>query len=114
MRFLYLFFFQAEDGIRDIGVTGVQTCALPICGRQGCAPGPDPAKRAEVELPPGSELGRPAGNEERRRDAEVRHQIGRASCRERVYISVVAVLLKKNATSTMLLTLLASTVIIIH
>ena len=23
-------FFQAEDGIRDIGVTGVQTCALPI------------------------------------------------------------------------------------
>src|SRR3712207_4836332 len=28
-------FFQAEDGIRDIGVTGVQTCALPICGRSG-------------------------------------------------------------------------------
>src|SRR3712207_3612907 len=27
----YTFFFQAEDGIRDIGVTGVQTCALPIC-----------------------------------------------------------------------------------
>src|SRR5258707_1013936 len=27
------FFFQAEDGIRDIGVTGVQTCALPISGR---------------------------------------------------------------------------------
>src|SRR3712207_5119625 len=27
--FIY-FFFQAEDGIRDIGVTGVQTCALPI------------------------------------------------------------------------------------
>src|SRR3712207_7081126 len=26
----YCFFFQAEDGIRDIGVTGVQTCALPI------------------------------------------------------------------------------------
>ena len=24
------FFFQAEDGIRDIGMTGVQTCALPI------------------------------------------------------------------------------------
>src|SRR3712207_8996595 len=28
---LLFFFFQAEDGIRDIGVTGVQTCALPIC-----------------------------------------------------------------------------------
>src|SRR2546430_8302409 len=25
------FFFQAEDGIRDLTVTGVQTCALPIC-----------------------------------------------------------------------------------
>src|SRR5215203_6886886 len=29
----FFFFFQAEDGIRDIGVTGVQTCALPICSR---------------------------------------------------------------------------------
>src|SRR3712207_8568804 len=27
---ILFFFFQAEDGIRDIGVTGVQTCALPI------------------------------------------------------------------------------------
>src|SRR6476620_80420 len=27
---IVFFFFQAEDGIRDIGVTGVQTCALPI------------------------------------------------------------------------------------
>src|SRR2546430_10089154 len=26
-----MFFFQAEDGIRDLTVTGVQTCALPIC-----------------------------------------------------------------------------------
>src|SRR3712207_8684692 len=30
MIFISFFFFQAEDGIRDIGVTGVQTCALPI------------------------------------------------------------------------------------
>src|SRR5207248_6434865 len=29
-RFSYFFFFQAEDGIRDRTVTGVQTCALPI------------------------------------------------------------------------------------
>src|SRR5438094_7474440 len=28
------FFFQAEDGIRDRTVTGVQTCALPICFRE--------------------------------------------------------------------------------
>src|SRR5712664_1999762 len=27
----HLFFFHAEDGIRDLIVTGVQTCALPIC-----------------------------------------------------------------------------------
>src|SRR2546422_2948785 len=27
---VYFFFFQAEDGIRDVAVTGVQTCALPI------------------------------------------------------------------------------------
>src|SRR5256885_12044363 len=27
----FYFFFQAEDGIRDYKVTGVQTCALPIC-----------------------------------------------------------------------------------
>src|SRR5437773_5240332 len=32
MRFfmIFVFFFQAEDGIRDRDVTGVQTCALPI------------------------------------------------------------------------------------
>src|SRR5690625_5346411 len=30
MSFMYFFFFQAEDGIRDGHVTGVQTCALPI------------------------------------------------------------------------------------
>src|SRR5207237_2136110 len=31
--FDFCFFFQAEDGIRDSSVTGVQTCALPICTR---------------------------------------------------------------------------------
>src|SRR5207302_3307517 len=30
--FFFFFFFQAEDGIRDFHVTGVQTCALPIFG----------------------------------------------------------------------------------
>src|SRR5436190_14458333 len=35
---LFLFFFQAEDGIRDHCVTGVQTCALPISGRQAILP----------------------------------------------------------------------------
>src|SRR2546429_1225074 len=36
----FSFFFQAEDGIRDVAVTGVQTCALPIS-----------ANRAELDLP---------------------------------------------------------------
>src|SRR5258706_10742142 len=31
---LFFFFFQAEDGIRDWSVTGVQTCALPISGKR--------------------------------------------------------------------------------
>src|SRR2546430_17148933 len=41
------FFFQAEDGIRYLTVTGVQTCALPICDR------PRVGKRA-VPAPPAS------------------------------------------------------------
>src|SRR2546427_2701835 len=32
ISFVVFFFFQAEDGIRDLTVTGVQTCALPILG----------------------------------------------------------------------------------
>src|SRR5208282_5058925 len=39
---LVFFFFQAEDGIRDATVTGVQTCALPI---SGCRPGRGRADR---------------------------------------------------------------------
>src|SRR5438105_5256999 len=45
--FVFFFFFQAEDGIRDPLVTGVQTCALPIClrhaGDQGGAGPAEPA-----------------------------------------------------------------------
>src|SRR3989475_6363984 len=33
--FVFFFFFQAEDGIRDLTVTGVQTCALPISASGG-------------------------------------------------------------------------------
>src|SRR5205823_9902511 len=35
--FFFFFFFQAEDGIRDKLVTGVQTCALPISEPRGTA-----------------------------------------------------------------------------
>src|SRR3989449_5051129 len=37
---VFFFFFQAEDGIRDVAVTGVQTCALPILGRDNRPSGP--------------------------------------------------------------------------
>src|SRR5256885_9687467 len=40
----FFFFFQAEDGIRDYKVTGVQTCALPICSR-GRSGGPRRRRR---------------------------------------------------------------------
>src|SRR2546426_4846680 len=40
LAILFFFFFQAEDGIRDYKVTGVQTCALPILSRGGRDRGP--------------------------------------------------------------------------
>src|SRR2546422_9556861 len=39
----FFFFFQAEDGIRDVAVTGVQTCALPI------SPLPAPARAGDAD-----------------------------------------------------------------
>src|SRR5690606_40893756 len=94
------FFFQAEDGIRDFHVTGVQTCALPIYTapfeplvREGRLHGRGSSEakgqvmahvwavRAHLES---TGRGAPAGGESeaarRRRGGE----IGRASCRERV------------------------------
>src|SRR5258706_8217733 len=51
---LIFFFFQAEDGIRDWSVTGVQTCALPICQflnrRRACLANVVSADRDRVEL----------------------------------------------------------------
>src|SRR2546427_5199343 len=51
------FFFQAEDGIRDLTVTGVQTCALPIsrsAERSARAAGPRPGVQSlEDRRPPG-------------------------------------------------------------
>src|SRR5687767_15266618 len=39
--FYVFFFFQAEDGIRDKLVTGVQTCALPICAASAFSMSPE-------------------------------------------------------------------------
>src|SRR3712207_4225119 len=48
------FFFQAEDGIRDIGVTGVQTCALPIFDG-GISPRAIPGHEKAVYITTGDE-----------------------------------------------------------
>src|SRR2546430_4491058 len=88
--FVFFFFFQAEDGIRDLTVTGVQTCALPIWVLQqalGTAGLTGRHRWRQVDEP-------------LRVDGETRHhfeggegvfladghvaEIGRASCRERV------------------------------
>src|SRR5204863_1160022 len=86
------FFFHAEDGIRDLYVTGVQTCALPIStgateatAATGTATRCRTARRTWTDTAGATGGGAAAGAELLRH-----HQIGRASCRERVEISVVA------------------------
>src|SRR6266511_4626334 len=64
---LFFFFFQAEDGIRDFHVTGVQTCALPISAEHVTATG-DLAAR--IESTGDDEVGR--RSEERRVGKECR------------------------------------------
>src|SRR5690606_41038460 len=52
--FFFFFFFQAEDGIRDFHVTGVQTCALPISRRRTAGDGRNQCTRsgARADSPP--------------------------------------------------------------
>src|SRR3712207_7189124 len=70
--FVFFFFFQAEDGIRDIGVTGVQTCALPICSHELLVARP-PLERDRALARLGHELVRvEARSEERRVGKECR------------------------------------------
>src|SRR5206468_8165724 len=95
----FIFFFQAEDGIRDLIVTGVQTCALPISapGQSSCRP------PATIRPGAGRRVVRPvhASQQARcRRPGPPRPEIGRASCRERVEISVAAVAIKKKKETT--------------
>src|SRR5437762_13231818 len=92
MKVLCFFFFQAEDGIRDTSVTGVQTCALPISQRPGAvinARAGIPAAR-EQALSPRSDTAHDRNS--RVCWISCRIQIGRASCRERaslVYLTAI-------------------------
>src|SRR5688572_31341824 len=82
-RVYLFFFFQAEDGIRDLTVTGVQTCALPIYARD--QRGRDahrvsglhrdvrlPARTREPRFVAGEDLRRAVRSEERRVGKECR------------------------------------------
>src|SRR5438445_11132718 len=71
----FFFFFQAEDGIRDIGVTGVQTCALPISRSPPPAPQApqrSPSWRGSGAARSSFQCGRSARSEERRVGKECR------------------------------------------
>src|SRR2546421_4874852 len=77
------FFFQAEDGIRDLIVTGVQTCALPISSRR---------RHTRSDRDWSSDVCSSDRSEEHTSELQSRSdlvcrlllEIGRASCRERV------------------------------
>src|SRR5688572_32246317 len=76
---LYLiFFFQAEDSIRDLTVTGVQTCALPICGHR--SPG-HAADQPPID-PRRHPLSLDAAPKRMTVPFELFVEIGRASCRK--------------------------------
>src|SRR5690606_40813117 len=91
------FFFQAEDGIRDFHVTGVQTCALPICPRSAEPCGVKLTVKApkvqKTRTPIAGSQGRtpiktgpenPDERDPKRVGGDgTGDQIGRASCRER-------------------------------
>src|SRR5260370_15152052 len=87
----FFFFFQAEDGIRDSSVTGVQTCALPILPRMAQSGRFDYFETPEMQairLPFGDgdlvmEVLLPAKSSSLGA-LETALKIGRASCRERV------------------------------
>src|SRR5699024_11611391 len=88
------FIFQAEDGIRYRNVTGVQTCALPILRSLFFIQIIISIIMTEKSINDHHEIMICMKNKDRTKAASImrenwlRTEIGRASCRERVYISV--------------------------
>src|SRR2546430_12483843 len=89
--YLVLFFFQAEDGIRDLTVTGVQTCALPISRSQFSSQRPAQSHPSVYATWQACTHFRSRPPQRRRRPLRPERgntastiEIGRASCRERV------------------------------
>src|SRR2546423_10121462 len=83
---VFIFFFQAEDGIRDKLVTGVQTCALPILVADSGEDGPAGFGGQHLRRKDSREIPREIFDE----------KIGRAACRGRGENLVVAVFFKKK------------------
>src|SRR5262249_57683636 len=75
-------FFQAEDGIRDWSVTGVQTCALPIWTSTAATIGSKPSLSSFISwLPTASRSGAASGTLPRRRRSEERRVGKERRCR---------------------------------
>src|SRR5699024_11658045 len=95
LNFYYDFCFQAEDGIRDRNVTGVQTCALPILLLEAQRRGYELhyMEMADLYLINGEARARTRTlSVEQNYDKwyEFTGEIGRASCRERVSVRSIA------------------------
>src|SRR5688500_19807960 len=89
----FFFFFQAEDGIRDYKVTGVQTCALPIC-----LPSHSPLSSGSVSLMSSENVSiTQTATSPRTLTRELGvFEIGRASCRERGERTEVGKLIRRK------------------
>src|SRR5437879_9284211 len=94
MFLLFFFFFQAEDGIRDTSVTGVQTCALPISRASPL----DKVYIRTSDQRKQLDVGECESTPDKRASLteQFAGEIGRASCRERVEMSGGAVALEKK------------------
>src|SRR2546428_6454399 len=106
-RCIFFFFFQAEDGIRYLIVTGVQTCALPICQVRERGERLEPlttlaylaAMTSRVRLGTAvllPALRQPVVLAHQIANVDALSQIGRAACRGRGEISVGAGSFKKK------------------
>src|SRR2546429_3887963 len=106
------FFFQAEDGIRDVAVTGVQTCALPILvhrARQARLPRERPrGDQARRAVDPA--VGRGAHLQHGGAPARVRSEEHTSELQSRLHLVCRLLLEKKKKQYILVLTLSASSV----
>src|SRR2546422_5166789 len=95
---IFFFFFQAEDGIRDVAVTGVQTCALPISARSASGPRPSPRPRTRTATPSGTK--RSAWSRRRAGATRTRSEEHTSELQSRLHLVCRLLLEKKKNTET--------------